>query len=140
MPMFVNPLHLDVAGPAPNYAEPTMLHPPTGPRVEMDSDLFVADQRASMFVNPLHLGVAGPAPNYAEPTMLQPGLMPRSARVEMDSDLYVADQGAPPAKAQYAIFRSPARPTEGVEPVAASSATYPVFQSDGLTQNSDMTA
>lgn len=144
MPMFVNPLHLDVAGPAPNYEEPTMPHPFTGPRVEMDADLYVADQRASMFINPLHLDgavdVAGPAPTYEEPTMLQPDLMPRTPRVEMDSDLYVADQRTTPAKAQYAIFRSPARPTEGVEPVAASSTTYHVFQSEGLTQNSDMTA
>jgi hypothetical protein len=43
----VNPLHHGIPEPATDYEEPAMLHPPQIPRVEVDSDLYVADQRAS---------------------------------------------------------------------------------------------
>eukprot|EP00037_Helgoeca_nana_P013265 m.122006 g.122006 ORF g.122006 m.122006 type:complete len:504 (+) comp21932_c0_seq3:379-1890(+) len=44
--MYVNPLHLgSAAGSTSDYEEPTILHPPESPRVEVDSELYVADQR-----------------------------------------------------------------------------------------------
>jgi hypothetical protein len=47
--MFVNPLHLGMTELAADYEEPVVLHPVTTrrPRVEVDSELYVADQRAS---------------------------------------------------------------------------------------------
>jgi hypothetical protein len=45
--MYANPMHLGIAGPATKYEEPAMLHLPESAHVEVDSELYVTDQRTS---------------------------------------------------------------------------------------------
>jgi hypothetical protein len=47
MSMYINPLHLGISGLVSDYEEPVTLHHDESPRVVMDSELYVANQRAS---------------------------------------------------------------------------------------------
>eukprot|EP00037_Helgoeca_nana_P003003 m.37448 g.37448 ORF g.37448 m.37448 type:complete len:320 (+) comp13094_c0_seq1:1555-2514(+) len=107
--MFVNPLHHGVPEPATDYEEPVMLHPAERPRVDVDSELYVANQRtpsadASYAVfRDVHPGggVSGlrEAAGVTSTIPLEGGLLAASDYVEVSG-------GTAGAAGPYAVFQS----------------------------------